>query len=129
MVEESELSAALRLDMAAARMAAIEQAGDAGGHLVDDEGGEDAVAVGAADLGECRRMHSVEDEEARADEQEEGELEEDDDAAGEQREARFAEVLGGEHALDHELVGAVRGHGEEGSAEDAGPEGVGRGSG
>ena len=45
----------------------------------------------------------------------------------EQREAGFAEVARGEHALDHELVGAVRGHGEEGAAEDAGPEGVGLG--
>ena len=45
----------------------------------------------------------------------------------EQGEARLAEVAGGEHALDHELVGAVRGHGEERSAEDAGPEGVGLG--
>ena len=40
--------------------------------------------------------------------------------------ARFAQIARGEQALDHELVGAVRGHGEEGSAEDAGPEGVGR---
>ena len=37
------------------------------------------------------------------------------------------EVACGEQALHHELVGAVRGHGEEGSAEDAGPEGVGLG--
>ena len=73
----------------------------------------------------CRS--AVEDEEAYADEQEEGELEEDDDAGGEEGEAGFAEVAGGEHALDHELVGAVGGHGEEGSAEDAGPEGVGLG--
>ena len=70
---------------------------------------------------------SVEDEEAYADEEEERELDEDDDAGAEQGEARFAQVAGGEHALDHELVGAVRGHGEEGSAEDAGPEGVGGG--
>ena len=96
-----------------------EQAGDADGHLLDDEGGEDVV--GGAKL----RVQAVEDVEACADEEEEGELEEDDDAAGEQGEAGFAEVAGGEHALDHELVGAVRGHGEEGSAEDAGPEGVG----
>ena len=39
----------------------------------------------------------------------------------------MAEVAGGQHALHHELVGAVRGHGEEGSAKDSGPEGVGLG--
>ncbi len=72
--------------------------------------------------GLCRL--AVEDEEADADQEEEGELEEDDDAGAEQGEAGLAQVAGGEHALDHELVGAVRGHREEGAAEDAGPEGV-----
>jgi hypothetical protein len=72
-------------------------------------------------------MQSIEDEQADADEQEERELDEDDDAAGEQRQPRFAQVLRGEHALHHQLVGSVRGHGEECAAEHAGPEGVGRG--
>ncbi len=98
-----------------------EEAGDAVGHLLDDEGGEDAV-VGAEGLA---GWLAVEDEEAYADEEEEGELEEDDGAGGEEGEAGLAEVAGGEEALDHELVGAVGGHGEEGAAEDAGPEGVG----
>ena len=99
-----------------------EQAGYAVGHLLDDEGGKDVV-VGL----EVRRMRAVEDEEADADEQEEGELEEDDGSGAEQREAALAQVAGGEHALHHELVGTVRGHGEERSAEQAGPEGVGLG--
>ena len=53
----------------------------------------------------------VEDPKAGADEEEEGELEEDDDAGTEESELGFAEVAGGEEALDHELVGAVGGHG------------------
>ena len=88
-----------------------EQAGDAEGHLADDEGGEDAVGARK----DCR-VQAVEDEEAGADQEEERELDEDDDAGTEEGEAGFAEVAGGEHALDHELVGAVRGHGEEGAA-------------
>ena len=96
-----------------------EEAGYAVGHLLDDEGGKDVV-VGL----EVRGMAAVEDEEADADEQEKGELEEDDGSGAEQGQAGLAQVAGGEHALHHELVGAVRGHGQEGSAEKAGPEGV-----
>ena len=40
---------------------------------------------------------------------------------------RLAQVAGGEHALHHQLIGSVRGHGEEGAAENSGPEGVGLG--
>ena len=84
------------------------------------------LALRAVQCGERGRVHSVEDEEAGADEKKERELDEDDDAAGEQGEARLAQVARGEHSLNHQLVGAVRGHGEECSAEDSGPEGVGR---
>ncbi len=59
-----------------------EEYGDADGHLLDDEGGEDVV-VGFKGLW----VGSVEDEQADPDEEEEGELEEDDDSGGEQGEA------------------------------------------
>ena len=36
----------------------------------------------------------------------------------------MAFVFGGEHALDHVLIGAVGGQGDEGGAEEGGPEGV-----
>ncbi len=72
-------------------------------------------------------MTAIEDEQADADEQEERELEEDDGAGAEQGEAGLAQIAGGEHALHHELVGSVAGHGEEGSAENSGPEGIGLG--
>ena len=45
------------------------------------------------------------------------ELQEDDDAGAEQRGAGFAQIARGEQPLHHELVGSVRGHGEEGAAE------------
>ena len=108
-----------------------EQAGDAVGHLLDDEGGEESV--GGDGVGPLSQVvlvdaaDAVEDEEADADEEKEEELEEDDHARAEQGKAGFAQVAGGEHALDHELICPVAGHGEEGSAEDAGPEGVGVG--
>src|ERR1700761_4963947 len=73
-------------------------------------------------------MLAIEDIEACANQKEEGELNEDDDAGAEQGELRLAQVARGQHALHHELIGAVRGHGEEGSAEYACPEGVGRGA-
>lgn len=86
------------------------------------------IKAGKRRSGGIRRGDStIEDPETCADKKEESELHEDDDAGGEQCEARFAEVASGKHALHHELVGAVRGHGEEGSAEDASPEGVGLG--
>jgi hypothetical protein len=64
-----------------------EQAGDADGHLADDEGGEDAV--GAC---EHRGVLAVEDVEACADQEEERELDEDDDA-GERRARRDSRRL------------------------------------
>ncbi len=70
-------------------------------------------------------MLLIEDVEPGADEQEKRELQEDDDAGAEQRCCGLAQIARGEQALHHQLVGAVRGHGEEGAAEDAGPEGVG----
>ena len=91
-------------------------------HLLDDEGGEDAVGAG-----ENLRMGAVEDKQADADQEEDRELEEDDHAGGEQRQAGLAQIAGGQHALDHELIRPVRGHGEEGSTQDAGPEGIGLG--
>ena len=73
MVEESELSAAERLDMAAARMAATSRPAMPMGISLDDEGGEDAVgAMRDRCVPGCM---SVEDVEACADEEEEGELE------------------------------------------------------
>ena len=62
-----------------------EESGDADGHLFDDESREDAVGTGE-DLG----VEIVEDVEACSDEEEESELEENDDAGGEQGEAGFA---------------------------------------
>ena len=67
---------------------------------------------------------AVEDPEPSADEQKESKLREDDHAGAEQSPLGFAQVPGGKQALHHELIGAVRGHGEKGTAEQAGPEGV-----
>ncbi len=81
-VEARELRAAERLDMAAARMAAMRRPATPWGISLDDEGGEDVV-VGAEGGG----WLAVEDEEADADEEEEGELEEDDGSGGEEGES------------------------------------------
>jgi len=62
--------------------------------------------------------------EANADHQEEAELQYDDDRVGQERASRVGEILGAEQPLDDELIGAVRGHGEEGAAEKAGPQRV-----
>ncbi len=101
-----------------------EEAGDADGHLADNEGRKDVV-VGAEGRGGMRtEALAVEHPEPGTDEQEKRELREDDHAGAEQSPLRLAQIAGGEQALHHELIGAVGGHGEKGAAEQAGPEGV-----
>jgi hypothetical protein len=99
-----------------------EESSDADRHLLDDKGGKDAIRAA-----EGLRAEAIEDKEAGSDEKEEGELEKDDDSGGEQGEAGLTQVASGEQALHHELVCSVGGHGEEGAAEESGPEGVGLG--
>ncbi len=122
MVDESELSAAERFDMAAARMAATSRPA-ANGHLLHDKGGKDAV----------RRMHglrlrvlAIEDEQPSSDDEEKGELQQNHPTRRQQRHTRLAQVPCRKQPLHHQLVGAVRGHGKKRSTEHARPEGVGR---
>ncbi len=56
--------------------------------------------------------------------QKQRELRKDDYAAREQRGFAVAFVARGQKPLHHGLIGAVAGHGQERSAEQAGPEGV-----
>ena len=101
-----------------------EQAAYAVRHARDDEGWKDGVGAGE---GFCWRREFVVDEEHCADEEEERELEEDGDSAGEKRGLRLALAARGKKTLDDELVGAVTGGSEECAADDAGPQRVGRG--
>src|ERR1700733_811559 len=91
-------------------------------HLHDEEREE---GVRGANM--CERARGIEDIKSRANEQEERELHEDDDAAGEQRELRLRKILCSQQALDDELIRAVAGHGEEAATDEAAPEGVGLG--
>ena len=61
MVVDARLfSAALRLDMAAARMAAIDEAGDARRQVIPDELGIDAVAAGGSGVSRISAVIDVE---------------------------------------------------------------------
>ena len=66
-------------------------------------------------------------EKQRADEKEYGELEKDDEAAGENGAAAVGLIARGEEALNDGLVCAVCGHGEKGAADHTGPKGIGGG--
>jgi len=63
-----------------------------------------------------------EDVKADADEKKNGELKQNDYAAGQQSAAAVFFIFCGEKALDDGLIGAVAGHGEECAADEAGPE-------
>jgi len=98
-----------------------EEAGESWGHFADEEEREDAVCALA---GSEERGVLSEGEEKHTDQEEDGELDQDDDAAGEEGAAAVAFVACGEKALDDNLIGAVGGHGEKGAADEPGPEGV-----
>src|SRR5690606_41181390 len=68
------------------------------------------------------RAALVEGVKADADDEEERELADDEDTAADERAARVGEGGRGEQALDDEVVHAVRCHGEESAADEAGPE-------
>ncbi len=62
------------------------------------------------------------DVEQDSNQEKDGELNEDDNAAGEERAAAVFFIARGEQPLDDGLVGAVAGHGEKSAADQAGPE-------
>ncbi len=70
------------------------------------------------------RAAGVEDPESETDHEEERELKEHGEAAANDGFLGIAQIARGEEALDDELVRAVRGHGEEGAADHARPDGM-----
>ena len=88
---------------------------------MDNELRKNAVRV-AARHGHAEALRV--NEEHDANQEEERKLHEHNDATGEQRGLAVAFISRGEQALHHGLVRPVARHGEESTAEDAGPESV-----
>src|ERR1700744_1262664 len=89
------------------------------GHLAHDECGEDAVR--AHTIGHV----TVEIVESGSDSKKKRELNQDYAATGKQGNARFGEIFCGKQTLDHYLIGTMTGHGQEATARQTCPEGIG----
>src|ERR1700722_12839717 len=99
------------------------QARDAMGHVLHDEEWKEPICCANV----CEHARGEEDIEPSADEQEERELHENDDAAGEQRNLRLHEIFGSKQTLHDKLVRTMAGHGKETAADEAAPKGIGLG--
>ena len=91
-------------------------------HLRHDECRKDAVRT---PRGHAMGHITVEIVEPCTDGEKECELNQNNSAAAEQGNARFAQVLCRQQPLHHELIGAMTGHGQETTADKPRPEGIG----
>ena len=120
-VEESEFSAALRFDIAAAMIAAIKRPLKPCGICVEMNVGK--IASDRANA-ERRRKFGIKHEQHRANQQEEGELNQDRKTAGDQRPPGLGLAARGEQALHDQLIRSMACGGEERTSDHAGPQRV-----
>src|SRR3954466_14051920 len=90
-----------------------DQAAKASRHRVDDKRGEDRIGNGES-------PGLIESIQTDADHQEQSELEEDGNPAADESFAGFLQARSGKQSLNDQLVGAVRRHRKEGTANEAG---------